>query len=111
MLNSKSMTILAFTALGAGTASAADLARPYTKAAPVFAQSFYNWSGFYVGGHVGGAWTNQNWINTANTTLFGDLILARVSASVRRASSAAASSATTGRPATTCSDSKARSLA
>ena len=32
-----------------------------------------DWSGFYVGGHIGGAWTNQEWINTANTTPFGDL--------------------------------------
>ena len=27
-----------------------------------------NWGGFYVGGHVGGAWTNEQWINTANTS-------------------------------------------
>ena len=52
---------------------AADLAaRPYTKApAPIV--SVYNWGGFYIGGHVGGAWTNQEWINTADTTVFGDL--------------------------------------
>lgn len=55
-----------------GAASAADLAaRPYTKAPPIAA--VYNWTGFYVGGHVGGAWTNEEWINTANTTTFGDL--------------------------------------
>lgn len=73
------MKKLAFATLAAsmlftGAASAADLAaRPYTKApAPVVA--VYSWTGFYVGGHAGGTWTNQEWINTANTTGFGDLI-------------------------------------
>ncbi len=33
----------------------------------------YDWAGFYVGGHVGGSWSNQGWTNTANTTVFGDL--------------------------------------
>ena len=57
--------------MGSMSASAADLAaRPYTKA-PVMA--VYNWGGFYVGGHVGGAWTEQEFVNTANTTAFGDL--------------------------------------
>jgi outer membrane immunogenic protein len=42
-------------ALGAvQTASAADIARPVYKAAPMIAA--YNWSGFYVGGNVGYAW-------------------------------------------------------
>lgn len=55
------------------SASAADLAaRPYTKAPPPVA-AIYNWGGFYIGGHIGGAWTNQEWVNVANTTLFGDL--------------------------------------
>ena len=73
MFNSRLMTALAFTALGAGAASAADLSRPYTKA-PIFAESYYNWSGFYVGGQLGGSWTNENWKNTANNSVFGDLI-------------------------------------
>ena len=73
MTKSKLMATLAFTAaLGAGAASAADLgARPYAKApyiSPVF-----NWAGFYVGGHIGGASTTEQWVNSANTTLFGDL--------------------------------------
>ena len=72
MTNSRLLTALAFTALGLSAASAADLSRPYTKA-PVFAEPYYNWSGFYVGGQVGGSWTNQSWVNTANTTAFGDL--------------------------------------
>ncbi len=40
---------------------------------PVYADALYNWSGFYVGGHVGGSSTSQSWTNVANTTAFGDL--------------------------------------
>src|SRR6185437_3871400 len=40
--------------------SAADLAaRPYTKAPP--AAPAYDWSGFYVGGNGGGAWSRDCW--------------------------------------------------
>ncbi len=51
--------LLAATALVALTAhaAAADLpARTYTKA-PVYTApaAVYNWTGFYIGGHVGGA--------------------------------------------------------
>jgi outer membrane immunogenic protein len=56
-----------------GAASAADLAaRPYTKA-PAYIEPLFNWTGFYDGGHIGGAWTNEQFVNSANTTLFGDL--------------------------------------
>jgi outer membrane immunogenic protein len=73
MIQSKLIATLAFTAaLGAGAASAADFgARPYTKAP--YIDPIFNWAGFYVGGHVGGAWTNEQWTNSGNTTLFGDL--------------------------------------
>ena len=57
-----------------GAASAADLAaRPYTKA-PAYIEPLYNWGGFYVGGHIGGAWTNEQWINSGNGAPFADLI-------------------------------------
>jgi outer membrane immunogenic protein len=77
MRNSKFVAAMAFAAAtGVGAASAADLGArpymPYTKA-PAYVDALYNWSGFYVGGHVGGAWTNENWVNVGNTTLFGDL--------------------------------------
>ncbi|MGV7215841.1 outer membrane protein [Bradyrhizobium sp. UFLA05-112] len=59
--------------VAAGSVSAADLAaRPYTKA-PAYIEPLFNWTGFYVGGHIGGAWTNEQFINSANTTAFGDL--------------------------------------
>src|SRR6202171_2008194 len=53
---------VALVALGATVpALAADLAaRPaYTKA-PAYAQPIYNWTGFYIGGHIGGAWDGNN---------------------------------------------------
>src|SRR5215472_15217623 len=48
-----------------GPAIAADLqeAMP-VKALPV--STAYDWTGFYLGGHIGYAWGNSNW--TANTT-------------------------------------------
>src|SRR6478609_7080811 len=51
---------VALVALGAAPALAADLAaRPYTKA-PAYAAPIYNWTGFYVGGHIGGAFGGDN---------------------------------------------------
>lgn len=48
-------------ALSTSLASAADLAaRPYTKAPPIVAP-IYNWTGFYIGGQVGGAWSDYSW--------------------------------------------------
>jgi outer membrane immunogenic protein len=75
MSGSKFIAALVVTSsLGAGAASAADLAPwAYTKAPPMV-EAIYNWSGFYIGAHVGGSWTNQSWTNTANTTAFGDLV-------------------------------------
>jgi outer membrane immunogenic protein len=48
-------------------ALAADLAaRPYTKAPPMMASPIYNWTGFYIGGHVGGAFRGDS------NTVFGN---------------------------------------
>jgi outer membrane immunogenic protein len=46
----------------AAPATAADIAaRPYTKAPAYTApQVVYNWTGFYVGGHIGGAFAGDN---------------------------------------------------
>ena len=54
---------VALVALGATVpALAADLAaRPYTKAPPPYVQQpIYNWTGFYIGGHIGGAFEGNN---------------------------------------------------
>jgi outer membrane immunogenic protein len=55
------LATVALVALGATVpALAADLpARTYTKA-PVYAAPIYNWTGFYIGGHIGGAFTGDN---------------------------------------------------
>ena len=72
MFNSRLMTALAFTARRDGAPTGAPLRRSYTTA-PIFAESYYNWSGFYVGGQLGGSWTNQSWVNTPNNSVLGDL--------------------------------------
>jgi outer membrane immunogenic protein len=57
--------VLALTAMAAltGSASAADMGRPYTKA-PVVAPA-YNWTGFYIfGGAGGGLWASDQNVQT-----------------------------------------------
>ena len=52
------LTIVATTfAIMTAPASAADLRRP--APAPVPVVYAYNWSGFYIGGHIGGAWVDR----------------------------------------------------
>src|SRR5579872_2865041 len=55
------LATVALVALGATVpALAADLpARSYTKA-PAYAAPIYNWTGFYIGGHLGGAFASDN---------------------------------------------------
>lgn len=49
--------------LGVGVASAADIPpRSYTKA-PTMVAEVYNWTGFYVGGNVGGVWGRSSGTN------------------------------------------------
>jgi outer membrane immunogenic protein len=64
MIQSSGFIVSAAVAIGAvagiGAASAADLpARAYTKA-PAHVDAGYNWSGFYAGFNVGGAWGNSD---------------------------------------------------
>jgi outer membrane immunogenic protein len=64
------LATVALAALGAGApALAADMAaRPaYTKA-PAYVAPIYNWTGFYIGGHIGGAFGGNNgFAGTTNT--------------------------------------------
>jgi len=55
------LSTVALVAVGATVpALAADLpARTYTKA-PAYVAPLYNWTGFYIGGHVGGAFSSDN---------------------------------------------------
>jgi outer membrane immunogenic protein len=54
----KLLLISTFTALIAGPATAADLARPVYRRPVVVAAPVYTWTGFYVGGNVGYSWGN-----------------------------------------------------
>src|SRR5712675_2579442 len=59
------LATVALVALGATVpALAADLAaRPYNKA-PAYAAPIYNWTGFYIGGHIGGAFSGSSNFNS-----------------------------------------------
>jgi outer membrane immunogenic protein len=45
-----------------GTAMAADMSRPVYKAPPAGVMPVaYDWTGFYIGGHVGYGWAEKDW--------------------------------------------------
>ena len=53
---------LAGAAMVSGAAMAADISRPVYKAPPAGALPVaYDWTGFYVGGHVGYGWADKDW--------------------------------------------------
>jgi outer membrane immunogenic protein len=57
----------------AAPALAADLAaRPYTKAPPMIAP-IYNWTGFYIGGHIGGAFAGNNSLTGSDGRFLGGI--------------------------------------
>jgi outer membrane immunogenic protein len=61
-------------AVVAGPAFAADMpARTYTKAPPAYTAPavVYNWTGFYIGGHVGGAFTDGTNLLGSNARFLG----------------------------------------
>src|SRR5947199_619157 len=64
------LATVALVALGAtAPALAADLgARPYTKAPAYSAAPIYNWTGFYIGGHIGGAFAGDRNFAGLNTS-------------------------------------------
>jgi outer membrane immunogenic protein len=55
-------------ALSAGSANAADLARPAQIYRPVAYVPLFTWTGCYVGGNVGGVWGMNDW----NDAILGD---------------------------------------
>lgn len=58
----------------AAPAAAADIPRPVTKAPPPVpapVAQVYNWTGFYIGGHVGGAFTGSDTFNRDGRFLGG----------------------------------------
>ena len=58
--------------LGAAPAMAADIPVKARPVVPIVAP-VYNWTGLYIGGNVGGGWGRAEYLNTANTTFFGDV--------------------------------------
>jgi outer membrane immunogenic protein len=69
------LALVALATVGAAApAAGADLgARPYYNKAPAYAAPLYNWTGFYLGGHVGGAFSGSD--------NFNGLVLSNYSAS------------------------------
>src|SRR5580692_11924795 len=65
---------VALVALGATVpALAADLparTAPYTKA-PAYVAPIYNWTGFYIGGHIGGAFAGNNSLSGSDGRFLG----------------------------------------
>lgn len=58
----RSLLVLAGLAAMSGAAVAADISRPVYKAPPAGALPVaYDWTGFYVGGHVGYGWAEKDW--------------------------------------------------
>lgn len=65
------LSIFATAALSA-TAVAADLpARTYTKAPAPMVSPAFSWTGFYVGGNVGGIWDRSSWTDDARGNIIG----------------------------------------
>ena len=62
----------AFVAFAAPTLAADMPARPYTKA-PVYTapEAVYNWTGFYIGGHLGGAFAGDNGLQGSGGRFLG----------------------------------------
>jgi len=57
------LSIVGLTALATAPVMAADMPVKYKAPPPV---PYYNWSGFYIGGNLGAAWTRDN-VTTTNT--------------------------------------------
>jgi outer membrane immunogenic protein len=60
-------TATAFTVASAATVLAADMTRPVYKAPPP-APALYSWTGYYVGIHGGGAWSDTDWFYPCSAT-------------------------------------------
>ena len=61
------LAIVGSVALGvAAPALAADM--PVKAAPPAPVAPIYNWTGFYIGAHVGGAWSDTDWFYPCSAT-------------------------------------------
>jgi len=63
---------VALLALGTASAFAADLQpRTYTKAPAYVPAPIYNWTGFYIGGHIGGEFSSNSGLSNTGNFLGG----------------------------------------
>ncbi len=62
-------TVALASVAAAAPALAADLGyrAPYYQKAPAYAAPIYYWTGFYIGGHLGGAFSSDNNFNGLST--------------------------------------------
>jgi outer membrane immunogenic protein len=66
-----SVPVGALAAMAAIPAVGADLPTKAPPVAPVYAPPPFNWTGFYIGGNVGGAWAQGNVVDTITGGSFG----------------------------------------
>jgi outer membrane immunogenic protein len=66
----KLIATAAFIALGSTSVLAADMAPRYSKAPAPMAAPYYDWTGFYIGGNIGGA-ASGGQVNTDPGTVIG----------------------------------------
>jgi len=61
----KKILLASVAAIGmSGTALAADLPAQMPVRAPAVVAPLFSWTGFYIGGHVGGGWADKDWTQT-----------------------------------------------
>ena len=65
---------ITLTALGTGAAGAADLP---VKAPPVYAPPAFSWTGCYIGGNIGAAWSRSEWSDSVFGLTWGGTSNAR----------------------------------
>ena len=99
---------VALVALGATVpALAADLGAraPYYAKAPAYVAPIYNWTGFYIGGHLGGAFGGNNTfagtLNNSNSGSFSAACRAAPTTSSLRTGSLVSKASTAGSATTT----------
>jgi len=64
------LTLGSVVALLSGFAASSAMADAYSRPRAVYApEPFISWTGFYIGGHLGGAWSDVDW---ANVNLTGE---------------------------------------
>jgi outer membrane immunogenic protein len=64
------LSALAIGILASGSAHAADLSLPVTKGPIAFAA--FDWSGVYIGGHIGGGWEKSTFIDPGASQIFAN---------------------------------------